>query len=191
MRKGVRRDIRDKKSLRLHFKELRNRITEESWKEKSELISANFLSSSIYKSFTKICFYYPINREVDLRSALYRALDEKEVYLPRVDPVNKKLTFHRIFDLNDLTPGPFNIPEPSKDRPEIDVRLLEVILVPGIAFDLRKGRLGYGGGFYDRVLSGYRGLKVGVAFTFQIIDELPLDDHDIRMDFIITEEGIF
>lgn len=191
MLKGARQDIQDKKAhLRQYFKELRNKLTEEDWKKKSKFINHNFLSSFLYRDFHRIAFYYPVNREVDLRPSLRRALDEKDVYLPRTDLLNKCLTFHRVTDLEDLIPGPFGILEPRPYSPEIVVDNLEVILIPGIAFDRRKGRLGYGGGYYDRILSGYRGLKVGVAFSFQIVEEIDLEDHDIKMDFLLTEEGI-
>lgn len=191
MRKGVEQDIQDKRSLREYFKKLRKDLSEEEWRRKSDVITLNFLSSPFYHNFIKFGFYYPVNREVDIRPALVKAISEKEVYLPRTDVVNKRLTFHRVIDIIDLTSGGFGVPEPHSECPQIDTNALEVILVPGVAFDRNKGRLGYGGGFYDRVLSGYRGIKIGIAFSFQIVDEIPLDEHDVRMDFIITEEGIF
>lgn len=194
MQKGVRQDIPDrlldKKSLRKYFKELRNQLSEEEWKIRSRLINTNIYLSPFYKNFTKLGFYYPINREVDIRPILFLAISEKEVYLPRTDIVKKELIFYRVLNVSDLKPGAFGIPEPAPDGPGIDINELEVIFIPGIAFDRQKGRLGYGGGFYDRVLSDYRGIKIGIAFSFQIVDELPLEEHDIRVDFLITEEGV-
>lgn len=62
--------------------------------------------------------------------------------------------------------------------------------IPGVAFDLKKGRIGYGGGFYDRVLRNTQAFKIGVAFSFQIFEELPLEDHDQKVDIVITEKEI-
>jgi len=192
LRKGVKQAIQDnKKILRAYFKDQRNQLSEELWKKKSEIINLNLINSFLYRDFTKIAFYYPINREVDLRSSINQALFEKEVYLPRTNKVEKRLSFHRITSLRELVLGVFEIPEPSPNCQQIDISDLEVILVPGLAFDKKKGRLGYGGGYYDRALANFKGLKVGVAFSFQIVDELGLEEHDVRMDFILTEEGIF
>lgn len=130
-----------------------------------------------------------INREVDLSRAFNQALNEKEVYLPCTDTKQRTLYFHRVKSLAELKVGAFGILEPSSEAPEISVKDLDLILVPGVAFDSTKGRLGYGGGFYDRVLRETKALKVGVAFSFQVVPELPLEPFDVRMDLLLTEQG--
>lgn len=80
--------------------------------------------------------------------------------------------------------------EPPSKNPELKPENFEIIFVPGVAFDLRKGRIGYGGGFYDKILRKTNAFKIGVAFSFQIFKKLPLEIHDQKVDIIITEKGI-
>jgi len=117
-------------------------------------------------------------------------LEGKKVFLPRVHLRNRELSFHQIFSLSDVVPGPFSLKEPPLENPSIPPEKLELILVPGVAFDVKKGRIGYGGGFYDRALVKSRAFKIGVAFSFQIFQTLPLEAHDQKVDLIITEKGI-
>ncbi|HEY1718862.1 MAG TPA: 5-formyltetrahydrofolate cyclo-ligase [Verrucomicrobiae bacterium] len=87
---------------------------------------------------------------------------------------------------NEIVSGHFGIREPSKSCVEIPLDHFDLILVPGIAFDLRGHRLGRGKGFYDRLLAEVRGVKCGIAFDGQIVEKIPAEAHDVRMDFILT-----
>jgi len=190
LQKRVRLDIRDKKAfLRKHFKTLRELLSEEKWKIYSQVICNLLLRSDYYQVSKSIAFYMAINREVDLSLAFNQALKEKEVFLPRTDTKQRTLYFHRVKSLAELRVGAFSILEPSSEAPEISVKDLDLILVPALAFDLTKGRLGYGGGYYDRILRETKALKVGVAFSFQVVPELPLEPFDVRMDLLLTERG--
>lgn len=190
MRKRVRLDIRDKKSeLRKHFKTLRELLSEEKWQTDSQVICNHLLKSGYYQLSKTIAFYMAINREVDLSLALNQALKEKEVFLPRTDIKEKTLYFHRVSSIDELKVGAYGILEPNFEAKAISEKDLDLILVPGLAFDLTKGRLGYGGGFYDRVLKETKALKVGVAFSFQVVPKLPLEPFDVRMDLLLTEQG--
>ncbi|MCL2379247.1 MAG: 5-formyltetrahydrofolate cyclo-ligase [Coriobacteriia bacterium] len=93
--------------------------------------------------------------------------------------------------LEDLLPGSFNIPEPGADLPIAKLEDIAVMLVPGVAFDRTGNRLGYGKGFYDRFLtsqstSSRRPLLVGISFDETLFDMIPADDHDIKVDYIVT-----
>jgi 5-formyltetrahydrofolate cyclo-ligase len=81
--------------------------------------------------------------------------------------------------------------EPDKDCPIIDPETVQLILVPGVAFDREGWRLGYGGGFYDRFLAQYRGCFAGITFEYLLQSQVSHTSHDIPMQFIITEKGIF
>ncbi|MCS7199217.1 MAG: 5-formyltetrahydrofolate cyclo-ligase [Caldimicrobium sp.] len=178
-----------KELLRKFFKELRLKLNPQEWQVGSIKICQMLLESAYYAKAKRIAFYSCINQEVDLNYALLEALREKEVFLPKTDLKGQTLTFHRILDLRSLTPGPFGILEPPPEAPIVEVAKLDIILVPGLAFDKRRGRLGYGKGFYDKTLRDTRGLKIGVAFSCQIIEELPLEPYDVKMDLILTEKG--
>ncbi len=93
-----------------------------------------------------------------------------------------------------LKQGVYGIMEPDPEKAEeADVSLLEAVVVPGVAFDRHGGRMGYGGGFYDRFLAGLDRLPflVGVGFSMQVVEHVPLEPHDIRLDGIVTEKGYF
>ena len=109
---------------------------------------------------------------------------------PRVSG-KAKLSLHFAL-LEELLPGSFGIPEPGADLPLVDVTDIDVMLVPGVAFDLLGNRLGYGKGFYDRLLSSSVELPllVGISFDETLYDELPAETHDIKMNYIITPTRI-
>ena len=101
------------------------------------------------------------------------------VVYPRVTAERPRLRFHRILDDGELELGAFGILEPSPSSPEVRIEALDVVLVPGLAFDLEGRRLGYGGGYYDEVAAllraAGRGFLVGVGFDFQIVERCPAD----------------
>jgi 5-formyltetrahydrofolate cyclo-ligase len=114
--------------------------------------------------------------------------DGKRIALPRVE--GDDLKFHWVAGRAELQPGRFGILEPAAEAPAAGDDF-DLILVPGMAFDLRGGRLGRGRGFYDRFLRTALGLRVGVCFEDQIVDDVPSEAHDLRMDFVITPSAIY
>ncbi|HSQ79838.1 MAG TPA: 5-formyltetrahydrofolate cyclo-ligase [Casimicrobiaceae bacterium] len=136
----------------------------------------------------------PFRSEWDAAPVAARALAAgKVVALPRVDANAKVLRLHRITDLaRDIAPGHLGIPEPRPDCPAIDRDTIDWILIPGVAFDARGHRLGYGGGYYDRLLPGLQRAahRVAGAFEMQIVDTLPLAPHDCGIDTVVTERRV-
>lgn len=119
----------------------------------------------------------------------------KRIALPRVEQDSGDLLAFEIFDLSrDLSPGYRGIPEPQeKGGQPVKVEELGFIIVPGLVFDHRGYRLGYGKGYYDRFLSRLSGRKIpsaGLAFDFQVVEELPVSPRDFPLDLIITEKRI-
>jgi hypothetical protein len=101
----------------------------------------------------------------------------------------KELIPISISSLRELTPGKFNIPEPPMDVKRV-VKSIDVVFVPGLAFDLFGYRIGYGGGFYDRFLSkNPSSKKIGICFSFQLFSELPHDPFDVPVDYIVTDKN--
>lgn len=82
--------------------------------------------------------------------------------------------------------GPWGLTEPGPDCPLVPIEDVDVVVVPGVAFDALGGRLGMGGGFYDRTLQGTRALRIAVAFDLQIVDRVPREPHDLTMDLVVT-----
>lgn len=128
--------------------------------------------------------------EPDLMPVIHGLLDSgREVYLPVL--AGESLTFHR-FDPNaPMVPNRFGIPEPS-DQPAMDVRALDWVMMPLVGFSASGGRLGMGGGFYDRTLAGLGDdgpIKAGVAYAIQQIDSLPTEPWDVALDLVISDRG--
>ncbi|WP_028840570.1 5-formyltetrahydrofolate cyclo-ligase [Thermodesulfobacterium hveragerdense] len=157
----------------------------------SLIICKHIEKLAFYQKTQKIIYYYPKDGEVSLLYLIGKAFLEKKVYLPKTWVQQKKLTFHQVYSFSDLRPGPFGLLEPPVEHPKIELGDIELIFVPGLAFDLKGGRIGYGGGFYDRVLSQIKGKKIGVAFSFQVFNKLSLEPHDCKVDFLVTEKGVW
>lgn len=136
--------------------------------------------------------YMPLPDEVDIVPLIQTAIERgKTVVLPKCEQRKKMLTLHEVRNLDtDLCIGFAGIREPKNTIP-VYSNCIDLILVPGRAFDKRGSRLGRGGGYYDRFLAkNVSAVKVGVAFEFQIMDELEASIHDVQMDFIVTEQRV-
>lgn len=107
--------------------------------------------------------------------------------------VKPRLRFH-LTGVGDLRPGRFGISEPDPSCPEVTAGEIAVMLVPGLAFDARGNRLGFGGGYYDEVLAGEGGARpgfvVGVGYDFQVVDSVPVDARDARVDCLVTDARV-
>ena len=132
--------------------------------------------------------YVPLADELDIEPLLQEALLEgKELALPHFKLEEQKYLARRVLDLTqDLRPGRFGIPEPVDGCVEVPLKQLDLVVAPGVGFTLDGRRLGRGRGFYDRLLSFVRGVKCGIAFDEQIVDEIPAESHDIRLDCVLT-----
>jgi 5-formyltetrahydrofolate cyclo-ligase len=141
-----------------------------------------------WRAADSILFYAPLPEELDVWPLLAEALAAgKRVALPRFVAAAQGYEARRVLDLAaDLELGQFGIREPRSRYPRFSSEPLDLILVPGVAFDLQGGRLGRGKGYYDQLLGGLRGTKCGVAFDQQVVDEIPMAPHDERLDFLLT-----
>ena len=155
------------------------------------------LVNLIKKNFRKkkklnLALYYPANFEVDVIKILdNNFIFNQNIFLPVIADDNK-MSFFSWKKNQVLLVNKFGMLEPMKSKP----RVPDIMLVPILSFDTRKYRLGYGKGFYDRFLNKYLNrfkniLTVGIAFSFQKHDNLPVSRHDVKLDYIITEQGIF
>ena len=154
----------------------------------SAQICARLKEQEFWKNVATILFFAPLPGEVDLWPLLEETLTARRtVALPRFDPAEQSYVACRVQNLRtEIVAGQFGIREPDTGCIEIPFGRLDLILVPGIAFDLHGNRLGRGKGFYDRILTEVRGVKCGVAFDEQIADEIPAGKLDLPMDFILT-----
>jgi 5-formyltetrahydrofolate cyclo-ligase len=184
-----------KKELRKKVQELRDAIDPERRKLLSARVADNLWSVPEFTAAESILFFISFRSEVDTVPMIRRALDEgKVVCVPCTDDGDKSMVASRILDLGaDLELGNYDIPEPKEEclRP-IAAEEIDVVLMPGVAFDLSGGRLGYGGGYYDRFLEkcGPRCALIAVAFEIQIIEHVPCADHDHHIHKVVTESRV-
>lgn len=176
-----------KEKIRKELLKKRNLQSKEEILEKSKRIKDRLFSLDDFIKLDSILFYYSFRSEARTDVMIEDVLGKKRVFLPRVE--GKGLKVYEIKAMDEVEEGFCGIKEPLPKRPILPEEI-KMVIVPGVCFDKRGFRIGYGGGYYDRFLSLYRPQKIGLGFSLQIIDNVPNMPQDIRMDKIITEDYI-
>ena len=174
-----------KQKLRKEAKE--QRFSETGVQEKSEKIIETLFKSPEYIKAKKVLFYVSIGKEVNTRQAIDMSIGEKKVFIPYI--VGKDIEISEISSLSETVPGSFGIPEPILKNP-LPIREIDLIIVPGIAFDDLGNRIGYGMGYYDKLISKSSAPCIALAYESQIYPMIPVEEHDKRVDKIITEKKV-
>lgn len=173
----------DKEIIRKEYLSKRNLLKAEVVSKNSEMIINKIFDSKGYKKAKNIFSYISFNNEVDTTKILNSG---KRIYVPLIKDKDILITK---YDKENLVENKYGILEPSIIKP-IEISEIDLIIVPGIAFDINKNRLGFGGGFYDKILKNTKAIKIAPAHDFQILNSIPTEIHDIKMDIIITEKRI-
>jgi len=177
-----------KRSIRARFLAERKSLLQQQRDELSKQVQQKFLRSELLAEVKFIALYSAIYNEVLTDTVAGWALDSgKTVAYPRV--AGEYLEFVEIASLVDLTPGSFGVLEPSAGN-LVTPASLDLVVVPGVVFDRAGHRLGYGRGYYDRVLDECRQdcKKVGFAYQFQVVESLPVvEEHDRTLSALMTE----
>ncbi len=194
--KGMIVKLKDcKEFIRRQLIQRRSLLSDEEIRDKSNIIVERLKKTGRLEKAGTIMAYMCMKSEVFTRGLINDILAEgRTVCLPIVVEKEKKLEIYKIENIDsDVEPGAFGIYEPVK-LPEriINPADIDLVLVPGVGFDIRKNRIGFGGGYYDRFLSQLRPetVKIGLSFDCQVIHELPVEKFDEKMDIIITESRI-
>lgn len=179
--------ILSKKELRLRMKSQLATITPQEYQDLNRNLYSNFIKLEILKKINFIMIYYSVRNEVKTIPIISYLLKlGKTVALPICTP-ERDLKAAIINDLSKLQPAQFGLLEPEPGAALLDYGKLELIVVPGVAFDQKGYRLGHGAGYYDRFLvKTPNGFKLGLAYDFQLIWEAPTESHDIKMNGILT-----
>ena len=179
-----------KNEIRLKIKELRKNMAENEVNQKSFFASEFFLKSDFYKNAKCIMLYKRLGNETDTSKIINQAIcDKKALVFPVTDEKSGKITPYYADESTEFKLGGFSVSEP-KNSEIANPQDIDVVLVPGIAFDKFGARVGFGKGCYDMFLIKTNAVKIGFCYDFQLCDKIPADDHDITMDYIITESGI-
>jgi 5-formyltetrahydrofolate cyclo-ligase len=184
----------EKSHIRQDILKKRDSLDPGTRKAKDLRIRETLLSLPEFCRAKVILFFASFRSEVSTFPQIEEALRlGKGVLLPSVDTRNRELKLFEIKDLNELSPGYMGIPEPvvAWER-ERDINDATLVLLPGAAFDHRGNRLGYGGGYYDRLLARLKRKLplVALAYEEQIVDSLPSEAHDIKVHMIVTDKRV-
>ncbi len=159
--------------------------------ELDEAVVTAIRGSNLYQLATTVALYLPMRGEVDIEALLQ---DDKRFVAPRaLGAPEPRLAFHLLAGAQ-LETHAWGMREPAASAPAVPFEEMDLLLVPGLLFDEGGGRLGYGGGYYDRLLAPggerRRPTTVGVTFEALVVPELPRDAHDVAVDYLVTEAGL-
>ena len=176
-----------KQIIREQMLVLRKQLDDRSYVKLSRKAQDRLIAVVDFQRATTLALYSPIRHEVATDQLFSSALVAgKRIFYPRIRGEN--LEFCQVFSVDELVVGAFGVAEPV-DEVTIAVADLDLIVVPGVAFSFDGFRLGYGRGFYDRQLVGRPAttITIGLCFDFQLINQLPAEEHDQKLDYIVTE----
>jgi 5-formyltetrahydrofolate cyclo-ligase len=174
-----------KQELRQLAKENVRGLSTETRRANSQAACELFLGQEPYRRSDSLLLYVALTGELDVRFIFERAqADGKRVALPRFLPETQRYGAFFAAD-KPLVAGAFGILEPALDNP-VPLNRLDLVVVPGVGFDARGRRLGRGKGFYDRILSEATGVKCGICFEEQLLETIPVEPHDVGVDFLAT-----
>jgi 5-formyltetrahydrofolate cyclo-ligase len=181
----------ERTALRTQILATRDTVPREERRQKSRIITDRLLALPEFARARNIFAYVSFRSEVETLELIADCLKRGvTVSVPLTLVRESRLLSYAITEPDrDLVPGYCSIPEPRPTLPQVDPASIEVVVVPGSVFDARGGRLGYGGGYYDRFLqtAAPQALRIGLAFDLQVVDTVPLESHDQPLDWLITE----
>ena len=154
-------------------------------------IAESFLNLKEIQKAENIMLYMDFRNEVETEYIISKLLSMgKNLFCPLCIPKTRLMIPKKLDKNTELKKSNLGILEPSENSPEIDIDKIDVIAVPGVAFDENKFRMGYGGGYYDRFIPKSNAYTVGLRFDIQILDSIPTEKHDIELNCIVTESRI-
>jgi 5-formyltetrahydrofolate cyclo-ligase len=166
--------------------ERRNKLNSLEIAKRSKSIQEFVINSKEFRQAKVVGAYFAFGSEVTTELIIEQAKTlVKKIALPRVE--EDKITFYELSSIKSLIMGRFGIMEPP---PSVPISEIDILVVPGIAFDKTGNRLGYGKGYYDRLMSGKQTFSIGLAYSFQLLENLPYDRYDKRLDAIASEDGL-
>lgn len=177
-----------KNTIRQEILALRRALSGDEIRRRSHQIQRQLLSLSAVQQANLLGLYSPVHGEVETAEVLdFIQSSDKQACFPQVR--EQGIRFIKATKPASFRPGRWGILEPATGE-ITPLGEIDCILVPGVAFDRQGHRVGFGKGYYDRALQNYHGVKIGLAYDFQLVPELPRDSGDIRCDWIVSESQI-
>ncbi len=172
----------DKPALRDRFCDVRECLSADEVRAASSALCRRLARMAVLREAGAVMAYLAFRNEPDL-GLLFDLLPDIQWSVPRTE--EKRLIPH-VYEPGNLIRHRYGMLEPSADAPTVEPARLDVVLVPGVSFDRRGGRLGFGGGFYDRFLTTTSAERIGLTYDACLSEELPCAEHDQRMDWVVT-----
>ncbi len=181
----------NKNELREKMRAMRRSMTTDEVKEKSAQIQKRLFGFEKYVNAETVMLYISAFKEPSTTEIIAAALNSgKKVIVPVSDTQTETIILSYLKDMSDLQKGTYGIFEPKIITPA-DAADIDFILIPGLAFDKRGNRMGFGKGYYDKLLCNTAAEKTALCYEFQLFDAIPAKEHDVPMNTIITEEKIY
>ena len=182
--------MEEKDAWRARMRRRLDALPPETRRREAEAVTAHVLRWAVYRRARTVMLYVPLPGELDTCALLTDVLAAGKVLaLPRCGQAGA-MDAVPVDDWRALQPGRFGLREPSPQRAAMPPGAIDLILVPGLAFDARGHRLGHGAGYYDRFLRGTAAVTAGLAYQAQSVPELPVQAHDVALHYCVTAQGI-
>jgi len=174
-----------KQHLREQVRQKRRSIAEPE--KKSMAISVQLRGLKYFQDAETILFYMSKGSEVQTRELIEQCIGVKNIVLPTTH--KDQLVLSELKNMKELKKGAYGILEP-KTLHEVHPEEIDLAIIPGVVFDRTGARIGYGKGYYDKILGRIKAPKIALAYSSQLVKQLPNEDHDVDVDYIITEEEV-
>lgn len=184
----------DKEQLRKIMMFQRNSLSDMDKESMTNAITNHIISQSFFFESNNICIYQAFRNEVDCSYIMEHAYSSnKNVYVPITDLKTKTIEFYNVDYNTKWKIGAYGIIEPENKENLCKLTEKALILIPGLVFDQQKHRIGYGGGYYDKYLAlHHQHITCGICYDFQLIDyNIPYEEHDIMLNYVVTDLRIF
>lgn len=176
----------NKEDIRLHIRTRKSLLDDNERRHAAEAVFGMLEQTAAFMMSERILLYHSLPDELSTLSFIDKWHTSKRFFLPRVNGLNLDIL---PYNRSRLHLGAFNIEEPEGDD-TVDIAQIDMVVVPAVAYDRRGNRVGRGKGYYDRLLNSSRAIKIGVAYDFQLVDNIDAEPHDVTVDYVITERGI-
>lgn len=161
-------------------------------KSKDKKICSKLEKTEEFKNAKSVLFYAPIEKEgeINIWKLIKKYIQKKQTLLPKTEQKKRSIKICLIEKISDLRKQNFDIHEPQNHCKKFDIKKIDLMIVPGIGFDKKGNRIGFGHGYYDRLLKKTECPVIGLAYEFQIVQSITGEKHDVRVNKIITEKKI-
>lgn len=177
----------EKNKIRERIADLKKKYSPEELLLKSAEVMEVLEITGVFQDAKNIFIYHSMPDEVNTIDLIQRWWGEKNFFIPITS--KDEINFRKYTAETILTKSSYGILEPEGEN-FTDYNKVDLIIVPGVAFDRKQNRMGYGKGYYDRFLPKVKAPKVGICFDFQLLDSIPTEDNDIKMDYIVSENDL-